>query len=423
MTPGRGLRLGAYLAGLAAANIAISFLSNWYLVTVLGPGRSTDALFAAMIAPQLMMAVVATALTNVLVPMLAVQEGPLFSAASWTLVQAVLLVCGLLAGLLAVSAPVWTPLTVPGFGVEARDLTIRLTVIQLAGAVLTTVSAVQRAAYNARHRFLWPECSSLLAAAAGFGFLVWGLPVYNVAAAAWATVVRGGFLVVLLLRGMGKYQPPVWGAADLRETWRRVRPLLMGSLYFKSDFVVDRFIASLAPAGALSLYSLAQQAYSSAQLILGKSVASPVVPSLARAAAANDWPQFRRINRRALLALLLLALLVYAGVLLLGLPLLELTFGRGKFTPAQIHQLWWLLIALVGVWVGGVVGQIIATSFYAQGDTRTPMTIGAVAFTLAIPLKLGGFYVFGLPGLAAAASLYYLGSAGTQWLVLERRLR
>jgi putative peptidoglycan lipid II flippase len=75
------------------------------------------------------------------------------------------------------------------------------------------------------------------------------------------------------------------------------------------------------------------------------------------------------------------------------------------------------------VWFGGVVGQIISTSFYTQGDTRTPMVIGSVAFTAAIALKLGGFYAFGISGLAVAATLYYVGSAGAQWVVLERRLR
>jgi putative peptidoglycan lipid II flippase len=417
------VRLGISLAGLATANIALSFISNWYLVSALGPGRHTDALFAAMILPQLILTVVATALTNVLVPLLAVQDETRFAGVSWTLTQAVLLATGLVGLALALSAPLWTPLTVPGFDADAVRLTERLAVIQLLGAVLATVTAVQRSAYNARHRFLWPESSALIGNIAGLGFLVWGLRPYGVSAAAWATVLRAGVQAALLVRGMGRYQAPVWRLPDLLEAWRRARPLLLGSLYFKSDFVIDRLIASLAPPGALSLYSLAQQAYSSAQLILGKSIASPVVPRLAQAAAVNAWDRFRLLNRRTLARLLVLSLVVLAGILLLGLPVLELTFGRGKFSPEQVHLLWVLLLALGGVWVGGVAGQIIAVSFYAQGDTRTPITIGAIAFTLAIPLKLGAFYVFGLLGLAAAASLYYLGSAGTQWLALERRLR
>jgi putative peptidoglycan lipid II flippase len=342
---------------------------------------------------------------------------------SWTLVQVVLLLTGLLAVILALSISLWVPLTVPGFDPAALRLTERLAIIQLAAAVLTTVTAVQRSAYNARRHFIWPEMSAVLSTAVGLAFLVWGLPLYGVAAAAWASVVRAALQGGLLLRGMGRYEAPTWVADDLREVGRRVRPLLLGALYFKCDFVVDRLIASLAPPGALSLYALAQQAYSSAQLILGKSVASPVVPSLAHAAAAGNLSGFRRINRRALLRLLVLALVVYAAVAVVGIPVLRLTFGRGKFSPEQIQQLWQLLMALGGLWVGGTLGLIIGASFYAQGNTRTPMVIGAIAFTVAIPLKVGGFYVFGLLGVAAAASLYYLCSAGIQWLALERGLR
>src|SRR5205085_1264771 len=162
------------------------------------------------------------------------------------------------------TASVWTPLTVPGFDAESVRLTQRLAVIQLLGAVLATVTAVQRSAYNARHYFLWPETSALIGNIAGLGFLVWGLKSYGVAAGACA------------------------------------------------------------------------------------------------------WDRFRSLNRRALTRLLLLSLAVLAGIVVLGLPVLELTFGRGKFSPEQVHLLWLLLLALGGVWVGGVAGQIIAASFYAQ---------------------------------------------------------
>ena len=417
------MRRSVWLGAIAAANIAVSFLYNWYLVAVLGPGRATDALFAAMIAPQLLLTVGSTALTNVLVPLLSVQPEDEVPGLAWVLFQVVLIYAGLAAGLLALTAPLWTPLTVPGFPPDATGLVARLASIQLIGAVLTVAGAVQRSAYNARHRFVWPELSTLVATGVGFGCLALALPVYGVAAAAWATAVRAIVQVVLLLRGMGRYRPPRGAPAELRQAWRRLRPLLLGSIYFKSDFVVDRMLASMAPAGSLSLFALAQQAYSSGQLILGKALAAPVVPLLAQAAQAGHWRRFERISRRRLLLLLGFAAAGYVGVVLVGQPLLTATFGHGNFTPARVHELWWLLVLLGGVWFGGVAGQIISTSFYAQGDTRTPMVIGSVAFTVAIALKLGGFYAFGISGLALAATLYYVGSAGAQWVVLERRLR
>jgi putative peptidoglycan lipid II flippase len=417
------MRRSAWLAALAAGNIGISFVFNWYLVAVLGPGRDTDALFAGMIAPQVLLTVGSTALSNVLVPMLAVQSEEDVPGLAWTLFQATLVYAGLIAVALALTAPWWTPLTVPGFPADARPLVVRLACIQLAGAVLTVAGAVQRSAYNARHRFIWPETSTLLSSGLGLLCLAVALPRYGVAAGAWATVARGLAQIVLLLPGMGAYRRPLAVTAQLRLAWTRLRPLLLGALYFKSDFVVDRLLASMAPAGVLSLFSLAQQAYSAAQMILGKALAAPAVPLLAQAAEAKHWRRFLRISRRQLLVLMAFAALGYLGILLAGRPLLRLTFGHGRFTPDRVEELWWLMVVLGGVWFGGVGGQIISTSYYAQGDTRTPIVIGSVAFTIAIALKLGGFYAFGISGLALAATLYYLGSAGAQWIVLERRLR
>jgi peptidoglycan biosynthesis protein MviN/MurJ (putative lipid II flippase) len=418
-----GLQRSAVLAAAASANIAASFLYNWYLLAVLGPGREVDALFAAMIAPQLLLVVVGTALSNVLIPMLSVQPESRIPDLVWTMLRVVFLYTGLAALCLALTARWWVPLAVPGFPPDARPLVVKLTAIQLVGAVLTVVSAVQRSAYNARHRFVWPEASTLLSTGLGFVYLAAAIPTQGVAAAAWATVVRAVLQVLFLLRGTGRYRRPRERVAELRDAWVRLRPLMLGALYFKTDFVVDRLLASMAPVGALSLYSLAQQAYSAAQLVLGKALAAPAVPPLSRAAETRRWGQFRSLSRRRLLMLVLMSLIGYVGVLLLGRPVLGLVFGHGKMTPAKLDELWWLFVALGGVWFGSVAGQIIAASFYAEGDTRTPMVVGAATCTVAIGLKVAGFFAFGITGLAVAASLYYLSSASVQWIILERRLR
>jgi putative peptidoglycan lipid II flippase len=418
-----GLQRSAVLAGVASANIAASFLYNWYLLAVLGPGRETDALFAAMIAPQLLMVVVATPLANVLVPMLSVQPASRIPELTWALLRVVIQYVGIAALLLALTASWWVALVVPGFPADARPLVVELTAIQLLAAVLTVAAAVQRSAYNARHRFVWPETSALLSTGAGFVYLAVAVRSQGIAAAAWATVVRAVLQVSFLLRGTGRYRATRVRVPELREAWLRLRPHVFGALYFKSDFVVDRLLASLAPVGTLSLYSLAQQAYSAAQLVLGKALAAPAIPLLSRAAEIGRWRQFRSISRRRLFLLVGMSLVGYLAIVLVGQPILTMIFGHGKMTPARIHELWGLFLALGGVWLGSVAGQIIASSFYAQGDTRTPIVVGIATFTVAIGLKIGGFFAFGIMGLAVAATLYYLSSAGIQWFILERRLR
>jgi putative peptidoglycan lipid II flippase len=98
-------------------------------------------------------------------------------------------------------------------------------------------------------------------------------------------------------------------------------------------------------------------------------------------------------------------------------------FHRGQFTPVAIEHLWWLLLLLSGVWVGGAAGQILSTSFYAQGDTRTPTLVGVAGFSVAIVLKVVAFRRYGIEGLAVAASLYYLLNAAVLLICLRRRTR
>ena len=89
----------------------------------------------------------------------------------------------------------------------------------------------------------------------------------------------------------------------------------------------------------------------------------------------------------------------------------------------RVEYLWWLLLLLSGVWIGGVVGQILSTAFYAQADTRTPTLVGVAGFSVAIGLKLMAFRWGGIRGLALAASAYYLLNAIALLICLRRRAR
>jgi murein biosynthesis integral membrane protein MurJ len=417
------LRLTLRLTALAGANAILGFLYNWYLLTTIGPGRQTDAFFAGLMIPQLVSAVFGGSLANVLIPMLSTNDREGRSRLTWTMVHAVLGIGIALSLVLGITARVWVPLTVPGFEPDAVQLTVKLFRVQLLAVVLSLISAVQGAGYNARRQFVWVEASSTLVVLASFGFLAVMLPAIGVSAAAWAVVVRAALQVVFLLPGLGRYRVPLWRQPELRLLWQRLHPLLLGSIYYKSDRVLDRMLASMVPSGLLSLYYLADQLWSSAYLVLSKAIAAPAVPLLARYAERRDWKRFRQVNRQRLAVLLLIAITTYAGLLAFGRPLLSLLFEDGRFTGEQVRQLWWLLVALGGLWIGGTAGQIVATSFYAQGETRLLTRIGALWFTVGIGLKLLGFYFFGLWGVAIGTSLTYLASATAQQLVLERRYR
>lgn len=404
----RSVRLSGVLALLSGLDIILSVVYQWYLLRRIGPGTETDALYAGMMVPQLALIVLTGSLIQVLVPLLAVQATEDFAQSVWTVLHGVALSFGGLVVVGWAGATWWVPLTVPGFSKAAEQLTIHLVRIQLFGLMLAALSTVLWTAHQARRRFVWSTLSPVIAGAIGLGVLVWGLPRYGVAAAAWSGVCRAAIFTVLLLPGVGAFRLPRWRTPVMREAWRRMRPLLSRSVYFKADVVVDRFLGALAPAGALSLLALSRQLYTAGLGVMNKAVTAPSIPTLAQLAERGAWAEFRRIrNGRAIwstsaAAGLLLILLVA------GRPVLSFFFGHSSFRPEQVEQTWELLLVLSGVWMAGTAAQMLAGSLYAQGDTETPTRIGVIGFTAGVALKVLGFYVYGIWGIAAGASLHYL---------------
>jgi putative peptidoglycan lipid II flippase len=408
------------LALLAGSNILLTLLIQWYVITKLGVGIETDALFAGMALPQIILGIVSNALTHVLVPLLATEDESDFGRNAWGFFTGITGLFSVVALLLYLTAGLWVPLLVPGFSVEARALTITLTRIQLVSMVFTASVSVLWSIYHARQRFIWAELSPVISNIVALLLLVKLLPLYGVAAAAWVIVLRTALQVGWLLPGLGRWQRPEWKSPGMREAGRRIRPLLLGMSYYRTDPLVDRFLTSMSPAGSLSLLYIGQQIYGVANVVIEKAIAAPMVPMLARMASAGDWTNFRSTYRKRLLAMLGLTVTGYAVLLLRGEWMLNLVIGRGGVTLGNVHLLWLILVALVGFLVGGASGQVTATTFYAMGDTRTPTKLSIWTYSIYIPVKVIVFLHYGLLGLAMTTSVYITVNLLMQILLLER---
>src|SRR5262249_49168894 len=391
----------------------------WYVVTRLGIGLETDAFFASGALPQLIFLVTSVSLTQVLVPLLATQDERTFRRDSWSFFLGVSGVFVILAVVLFATTHFWVSLLVPGFAPAGRQLTVTLTRIQLLAMIGNAAVVVLWSVYYARQKFIWAESSSLIANAIGLLFLFWTLGAYGIKAAAWATVVTLGLKVALLMPVLGRWQRPQWNSFAMKEAWRRIKPFLLGETYAKSVPLVDRFLTSLTAAGSLSLLYIGQQAYAAINLIFTRAIATPSVPRLAIAAKSGQWPSFRHIYRQRLLLMLGITIAACAGLFLVGEPILRLMIGHGGITAQNVHQLWWIMLALGGLLVGGAAGQVTAGAFYATGDTRTPTMLFIGTYTVYVPIKIIVFLRYGVTGLAASTSLHLIINFLLMFLVLE----
>lgn len=420
----RALFTPAMLAALAALNVALGLFYSWYVVARLGTGARTDALFAGSVVPTLVLAVVSGSLTQVLVPRLATApSAAVFGRDAWTCFVGVGAGFGALAALLIAGAPIWVPWTVPGFTASARALTVQLAQIQLLGMVFTALAAVQWSVQYARRRFAWTETSGALAAVLSLVYLYVALPRQGVMAAAWFPVLRSLLQTLFLLPGMGRFRRPDWRSETVRSAGRQLRPLLLGSAYYKLDPLVDRLLSSLAPPGGLSLLFLAQTIWGAGTHVAVKALVNPITPTLAVQAAAHDGAAFGRLYRRRFLLVAGVTTTIYLVLILAGRPALGLLIGAGGFTDGNVDALWRILVLAGGIWLVGPLGSVMTACFYATGDTVTPTLLGAAAFTLGVPLKLLLFHTHGLSGLAVGISLYYFVALALMWPALQRKLR
>lgn len=415
------MRQALQLGVISASNLGLLFIFQWYVFTSLGPGVSTDALFAGMTIPQLVLGVISFSLMHVLVPLLAGESEERIRHDSWAFFTLIGMMFGLLALTLALLAKWWVPLTVPGFNAEGRLLTVELTRIQLIGMVFTAVNGVQWAAYHARQRFVWAELTSLIVTASSLPVLMLLLPIFGVTAAAWILVLRSAFQTLLLFPGMGKPLRPDLKSAAIKQTWARVKPLLLGTAYYKTDPIVDRYLLSTAGSGSLSLYYLAQQLFGVVNQVFNKAIVAPLVPMLSRLYKNHDIRGFRRLYLGKLLQMGGICMAGYLILAITGRQLLKVLIGHGSVSAANVHDLWIIMIWLGGAFIGGAMGQITSSTFYACGNTTTPVRMSIVTFTLYIPCKLVAFHFHGIEGLALTTSIYYLVNLGLQAYLLKKK--
>lgn len=408
------------LAFLAGANTLVTVIFQWYLFTQLGVGFQTDALIAGMAVPQFVLLVLSGTLPAVLLPLLAAEQEEAFRENAWGFFLGIGGLFAALALAFTLTAPYWVPLLVPGFSPQARSLTITLSRIQLVNMLFTACLSVLWAVHRSRHKFVWVELGTLLGSVTALFLLFPVLPVFGIVGAAWLLALGSALPVLFLLPGLGRWKWPDWGSPVMREAWRRLRPLLLGTAYYRTDPLIDRLLASMAPAGGLSLLYIGQQIFGVANTIAEKAIATPMIPRLAIAARAREWPAFRHTYRRRLLAMAALTVLGYAILILAGEPILALLIGHGGVTRANVDLLWRIMVALGGFLIGGAMGLITSNGFYAMGDTRTPTRIGIWTYTVYVPAKILIFHYYGLIGLALSISAFGMANLVLQFFALEK---
>jgi putative peptidoglycan lipid II flippase len=391
----------------------LGFLRDRLLASYFGAGEILDSYYAAFKLPDLIFnTLVLGALASAFIPIFTkvwLEDKDKAIRLSNTILNYLLGALIVLAALIFIMAPYLMKFIVPGFGSEQLSMTITFTRIMLLSIVFFGLSNVFGGILNSLKKFfsfsLAPVFYNL---GIIFGITVF-YPAMGIVGLAWG-VVFGSLLHFLIqlpetLRSGWKYRFLWRITAEVKRILKLMLPRTLGLAAGQLNQVIITMVASTLMAGSIAIFNLANNLQSFPISIFGVSLAIAVFPVFSEALARADKDKFRQTFSIHFRRVIFLVIPASVFILLLRAQIVRVILGSGNFDWADTYYtaqvLGWFMVSLFAQ----SLIPMLARSFYALEDTKTPVVISLVAIAINI---IGSIFLgrrFGVEGLALAFSV------------------
>ncbi|MCX6785555.1 MAG: murein biosynthesis integral membrane protein MurJ [Candidatus Komeilibacteria bacterium] len=343
-----------------------------------------------------------------------------------TILNYLLITLIVLAAIMFFVAPMCTRLIVPGFNGSELAQTIALTRIMLLSIVFFGASNVVGGILNSLKKFLTFSLAPVFYnLGIIFGILVF-YPIWGIKGLAWG-VVFGSALHLLIqlpevLRAGWRWQW-FWGISlEVKRVFKLMVPRTVGLAANQFNLLVITVIASTLMPGSLAIFTLANNLQTFPSSIFGISLAIAVFPLFSEVLAKKQHGRFVQIFSINFRRILFLIIPLSVLMLLLRAQLVRVILGSGHFdwqdTYYTAQTLGWFVVSLFAQ----SLIPMLARTFYALEDTKTPVIISLVTIVVNI---LGSIVLgkrFGVQGLALAFSIASILDMILLLMVLRLRL-
>lgn len=421
-------RIALGLMALTLCSKALGFGREIVLAAQLGATQAGDAFKVAVFIPMMLFGVVAAALTNTFIPLMAEREIKAGRGSVESFVPNVSNVVTIILVLLAALGMMFTPWIVkvvaPGFKQETYRLTVVLTYWLMPSIAVMGFLGLTTGYLNFRGVFVLPAASGFVFNLLMISCLFLLIPKMGVSGAAAGTLFGYGGQGLFLLACAWRYGYRFRLSLDWRDPFllrmaALAAPMILGTAVGVLAHLVDRIFASCLTPGSISALDYAVRLTDLALGIFVLVVGNVYLPSLSRHHTSRDWDAYSSHLSGAVTLVIYVMFPVTAWLMLVAQPIVSLCFERGVFdaraTVLTGTALFYYAIGLVGF----AFQDILSRAFYALQDTVTPVINGVFMVILNIMLNCLLIRVMGLGGIAFSTSI----AATLMALYLLYRLR
>nr|WP_203688938.1 lipid II flippase MurJ [Streptomyces sp. SID12488] len=406
-------------AVLSVAGALLGLVRDQSLARLFGAGSDTDAFLVAWTVPEFAATLlIEDGLAFVLIPAFSMALARRAHGAPGDPVRALVastlprlaLAFAAVGALLIATAPYLVEALAPGL--PDPSLAIDCTRLTATCVLSFGLAGYCSAALRAHRRFLAPAAiyvaynTGIITAM----FVLGGR--WGVRSAAVGVAVGGALMVVTqlpsVLRQLRRRRSAVPDEIVLEETsgapmaFALVAPVLLFALTRQSQVLIERFLASTLPAGAISHLNYAQKV-AQIPMTLSLMLCTVTFPVVAQAIAEGDTERARSRVERDIALAAWVVLLGAASVVACAPQVIELLFQRGAFTARDTEATATVMrVYAVGLLGHTLVGALVRSYFSSNRPTWYPLA--AMAVGIAATSWIGAWTVgpWGVCGIAAA---------------------
>ncbi len=206
---------------------------------------------------------------------------------------------------------------------------------------------------------------------------------------------------------------------EVRRFLRVLLPAALGSGVVQINLFLDIMLASYLDVGGISYMNYADRLAQLPLSVIGAAMSTVLLPTLSRALQAGEKNKARELQSEAIKLSLVLAIGPTLALVFMAPSLVLSLYAHGAFQTASIMPTAHTLMALASGLPAYILLKLFSTCFFAHGDTRTPLVVGAAAVILNVILNLALIQSLQYVGLALSTSL----SAWAQTVVLGGLLK
>ena len=429
----------ALVAVFSLLSRVLGILRDRILAGQFGAGEITDVYYAAFRVPDLLFnLIVLGALSAGFIPVftklvknfsLGKKESNKDNKEAWDLANNVLNLLLLTLIFLSILGMIFTPqlvnVIVPGFSLELKALTVKLTRIMFLSPIFLGISSVLGGILQSYKKFLAYSLAPVLYNLGIIFGILYLVPRFGNSGLAWG-VILGAFLhMAIQIPSAASSGFKYSFRLDLKSKYlkkiiRMMVPRTLALAISQINLLVITIIASTLMVGSLAIFNFANNLQSFPIGIFGISFAVAAFPVFSR--LSNNNRELKNSFLKTFKQILFFIIPATIIFITLRAQIIRVILGTGEFNWQDTI----LTIETLGFFSLSLFSQatipLLVRVFYAKEDSKTPFYSALIAMVINIILSIYFSIILGISGLSLAFSIASVLNFVILWIVLSYRL-